>query len=166
MAKRPAPHDMIDEIVADFARERPDIDTALVETASRIIFTGRKMEERATRTVQALGFHYTDYDTLGMLRTAGPPYELTPAELLRRVMITSGAMTACLKRLEAAGMITRRVDERDRRVKHVRLTERGLVQADAALSERYADAAKVIARLSEAEMKALNKLLRKAGAER
>lgn len=161
MSKRKNKPDLVDEVVTAFAAERPDLPERLVETTSRLIYAGRLMEDLAARTIQALGFHYTDFDVLGMLRVAGKPYELTPADLMRKVMITSGAMTACLKRLERGGMIRRRTDDRDRRIKHVRLTAKGRALADDALTRRYDASAAVISSLTEAEITTLNALLRK-----
>jgi hypothetical protein len=115
--------DLVDAVIARFAKERPDINPLHLETVSRLIVAGRRMQARGAHIVEAMGGHYTDYDVLGMLRTAGPPHELTPAALMDLVLLTSGAMTACLNRLERAGLITRHVDEADRRVRRIRLTE-------------------------------------------
>ena len=62
---------------------------------------------------------------LSALRRSGEPFELTPTELARHRMITSGGMTAALDRLEAKGMIVRRPNPNDRRGSLVRLTEPG-----------------------------------------
>lgn len=152
--------DLVDEVVQRFIQERPDIDPVLVETVSRLIVAGRRMQARGARIVEAMGGHYTDYDVLGMLRTAGPPHQLTPAELMELVMISSGAMTACLNRLERAGLITRRVDEEDRRVRRIALTPMGLERADQALTERYADAAVILGGLDPERLNDLNAALR------
>ena len=117
-------------------------------------------QARGARIVEAMGGHYTDYDVLGMLRTADPPHELTPAELMARVMLTSGAMTACLNRLEREGLITRRVDEIDRRVRRIALTPLGLERADQALTERYADAGRILSAFDAKTLRDLNEVLR------
>lgn len=157
---KPETGDLVDSVVARFAAERPDIDPLHLETVSRLIVTGRRLQARGARIVEAMGGHYTDYDVLGMLRTAGPPHELTPADLMDLVMLTSGAMTACLNRLERAGFITRRVDETDRRVRRIALTPLGLERADQALTERYADTAAILAGLDPETLNDLNAALR------
>ncbi|MCR9128414.1 MAG: MarR family transcriptional regulator [Alphaproteobacteria bacterium] len=156
----PARPDLVDEVVRRFSRERPDIDPVLLETVSRLIVAGRRMQARGARIVEAMGGHFTDYDVLGMLRTAGPPHELTPAELMELVMISSGAMTACLNRLESAGLVTRRVDESDRRVRRIALTPMGLERADQALTERYADAGRILSTFDAKTLRDLNVVLR------
>ncbi len=164
MAKPTQSIDLVDEIVAAFGRERADVQPHLLELASRLIVVGRLLEGRGARLITALGGHYTDYDVLGMLRTAGPPFEMTPALLMRRVMLSSGAMTACLKRMERQDLVTRRTDETDRRVKHVRLTPKGAAIAEEALTRRYADLEQVLGGLTRAEADRLIGLLRKTGA--
>ncbi|MGJ3232828.1 MAG: MarR family winged helix-turn-helix transcriptional regulator [Oceanicaulis sp.] len=152
--------DLVDGVVARFAVERPDIAGDLVETVCRLIVAGRRMQARGARIVAAMGGHYTDFDVLGTLRTAGPPHELTPADLMEQVMITSGAMTACLNRLERERLVVRRVDETDRRVRRIRLTETGRALADKALTERFADAARILDGLDAQTLRTLNALLR------
>jgi|GEM_PF-77309 len=49
----------------------------------------------------------------------------TPAEIARRAMVDTGAMTRTLDRLEAKGFLTRKRCETDRRVVNVELTESG-----------------------------------------
>lgn len=153
------PPDLVDAVVARFAAQRPDIAPRLVETVSRLVVAGRLMQARGARIVQAMGGHYTDFDVLGMLRTVDPPHELTPADLMALVMISSGAMTACLNRLESAGLVTRHVDDADRRVRRVRLTAQGLAMADRALTERYADAAQILSAFDETALDRLNAAL-------
>ena len=43
-----------------------------------------------------------DFDVLATLRRSGAPYHLTPGELSRSTMVTTGGMTKRLDRLEAA----------------------------------------------------------------
>ncbi len=155
------PADMVDEVVQAFGRERPDIDPVLLELVSRLIVAGRLSEADGVTALADLEGHYTDFDVLGMLRTIGTPFEMTPAQLMRRVMLTSGAMTACLRRMENNRLIDRRTDDQDRRVKHVRLTEKGRRVADEALSRRYARSEQRLAGLTPEEQQTLLGLLRR-----
>ncbi|MER5883298.1 MarR family winged helix-turn-helix transcriptional regulator [Streptomyces sp. NPDC001941] len=62
--------------------------------------------------------HPTDVQALAAVLDADSP--MTPTKLRQRLGLTSGAVTACLDRLERAGHVTRVRDSRDRRVVHVR----------------------------------------------
>ncbi|MFF2324719.1 MULTISPECIES: MarR family winged helix-turn-helix transcriptional regulator [unclassified Streptomyces] len=70
---------------------------------------------------QAHDLHATDVHALAAIMDAsaadGQP--MTPSRLRERLDLTSGAVTACLDRLERAGHITRNRDSADRRVVHL-----------------------------------------------
>ncbi len=63
------------------------------------------------------GLHTTDVQALIMIYDAPTP--ITPSRLRDELNITSGAVTACLDRLERAGHIRRVRDAHDRRVVHL-----------------------------------------------
>jgi len=153
--------DLVDELVEGFRHERPDLDLRALEAVCRLIFSGRLAEAHAERTLKPFGLNYTDLDVLGNLRRAGAPFELSPAALLRQAMITSGAMTACLDRLERAGLVTRHVRPEDRRSRIVRLTPKGKALIDKALTQRFGSAARAAARLKPEELETLNALMRR-----
>ena len=156
------PMDLVDEVVAGFAAERPDLDSRAIETVCRLIYSGRRMEQHAAAVLKPFGLNYTDLDVLGTLRRSGKPFELTPADLIRSAMITSGAMTICLNRLESAGMVARRVSTEDRRVRIVRLTARGKALIDRVLTARFGDARDILAHMPRKDIETLNALLRAA----
>ncbi|MEM9234867.1 MAG: MarR family transcriptional regulator [Pseudomonadota bacterium] len=160
-SKRSPENDMVDEVVEGFAAELPHIDSLTFETVCRLIVAGKGLEQAAAAMLRQFGFNYTDFDVLGMLLSSGEPYELTPADLLRFTMITSGAMTTCLDRLESAGMIGRRMSEQDRRVRVISLTGKGRAIIEEALTLRYDAAEGVLAGLSRAETRQLNDILRR-----
>ncbi|MBM7170039.1 MarR family transcriptional regulator [Streptomyces sp. G44] len=61
--------------------------------------------------------HATDVQALSAILDADEP--LTPGRLRAHLGLTSGAVTACLDRLERAGHIRRSRESRDRRVVHL-----------------------------------------------
>ncbi|MEV6247497.1 MarR family winged helix-turn-helix transcriptional regulator [Streptomyces sp. NPDC051742] len=67
---------------------------------------------------QAQGLHPTDVQALAVVLDSPEP--LTPGRLREHLGLTSGAVTACLDRLEKAGHIRRTRESADRRVVHIR----------------------------------------------
>jgi DNA-binding MarR family transcriptional regulator len=107
------------------------------------------------------GLEAWEYDVLASLRRSGPPYELTAGELLDALMITSGAVTNRIDRLEARGYVRRRKSSADKRVVLIRLTAAGRAAIDAAAPDHLANEAAILADLSPAEQRQLERLLRK-----
>lgn len=73
-----------------------------------------------------IGLKFGEFDVLATLVRSGPPYKLSPTELYRTTMMSSGGMTARLDKLEKAGLVERCPNPDDRRALTVCLTEKGL----------------------------------------
>ncbi|MGH3977684.1 MAG: MarR family winged helix-turn-helix transcriptional regulator [Pseudonocardiaceae bacterium] len=97
---------------------------------------------------------------LATLRRNGPPHRLTPAELMRASMVTSGAITQRLDRLQARGLVTRTPSESDGRVVHVALTADGRTLIDQALPDHVATEYRLLAALTSTQRDALAASLR------
>ena len=103
-------HDEVDDIVAAWHAERPDLDVEPLQVLSRISRLARHLD-RARRTAFAShGLEPWEFDMLSALRRQGPPYQLTPGALLRATLVTSGTMTNRIDRLADAGLVRRRPD--------------------------------------------------------
>lgn len=158
---RPTPaEDRIDELVREWRAERPDLDASAMAVVGRVLHLGRVLEARASEVLKPFGLHYTDLDVLATLRRGGRPYRRTPTQLRASVLITSGAMTACLDRLEKSGLIERHADPADRRSSAAALTPRGIKLIDAAIQVRFKEAAEAMSVLTAAERKQLGALLK------
>ncbi|MFD5813831.1 MarR family winged helix-turn-helix transcriptional regulator [Streptomyces sp. NPDC127038] len=81
----------------------------------------RRMNGEINRLVHAFaadhGLHATDVLALAAILDAPEP--LTPGRLREHLGLTSGAVTACLDRLERAGHVRRVRESPDRRVVHL-----------------------------------------------
>ncbi|MBA8886095.1 DNA-binding MarR family transcriptional regulator [Dokdonella fugitiva] len=163
MARRTENDDRIDRLLAEWRAERPELDAAAMAVVGRLLSIGRQLEARANAALRPLGLHYTDLDVLATLRRGGRPYRRTPTELRDSVLITSGAMTACLDRLERNGLITRIADPKDRRSSAAALTREGRALIDKAIAVRFAEAADALSGLSAADGARLAVLLKKLG---
>lgn len=153
--------DRIDDLVASWKKERPDLDASAMNIVGRIIFLGRMMEKRASEVLKDSGIYYTDLDVLATLRRSGHPFELSPTRLLQSVLITSGAMTALLNRLEKMELIDRKPDAKDGRVMLAALSVKGKKLIDKAIEVRFLEAHKAVSSLDVLEKDQLTKLLKK-----
>lgn len=153
--------DKTDHLLADWRRERPDLDVEPMAVVGRILSLGRQLEGRANEALKDSGLRYTELDVLATLRRSGKPYRRTPTNLRDSVLITSGAMTACIDRLEQRGLVARQDNPQDRRSKSVVLIAAGRRLVDSAIESRFLEAAESVSALTLRERDALARLLRK-----
>lgn len=116
-----------------------------------------------TELEKAFSAHGLDrgaFDMLATLRRSGPPFALTPAGLMRASMVTSGAITQRLDRLEARGWVTRTPSDSDGRGVVVALTDEGLALINAALPDHVANEERILASLSTEQRAQLAETLR------
>lgn len=155
--------DLVDRLLRDWGRERPDLDVSAMAVVGRLLHLGGVLHARAGERLQAHGLSYSELDVLATLRRSGAPYRLTPTALRQSVLLTSGAMTACLNRLERRGLVRRGPDESDRRMLVAILTPEGLGLIDGAIVSHFAQAGQAVAGLELHERETLAGLLRKLG---
>ncbi|MEM8547346.1 MAG: MarR family transcriptional regulator [Pseudomonadota bacterium] len=153
--------DLMDRLLADWAAECPTLDAKAMAVIGRIIRLGRRYEKDAAEALRPFRLPYTDFDILATLRRNGAPYELTPGQLGDAVLLSSGAMTAALDRLQQAALITRHDSPTDRRIKTARLTPTGKRLSKKAAAARFATATAATTGLTERESEQLTRLLKK-----
>jgi DNA-binding MarR family transcriptional regulator len=152
--------DHIDEIVGQWRRERPDLDTAPLATLGRLLRVAQLAEPLLATPLRELGLQPGWFDLLAALRRAGTPYELNPTELMRATMLSSGGMTKRLDRLAHAGLVERRPDPHDRRGTLVRLTSKGKATIDRAVGLHIQNEAELLGGLTTTQRRALDQSLR------
>jgi DNA-binding MarR family transcriptional regulator len=155
--------DGVDRIVAQWRRERPDLDPGPVQVVGRITRLHWTLEERLCRVFGRYDLGRGEFDILATLRRSGAPYELTAGQLSGSTMVTSGAVTKRVDRLERAGLVDRRAAEDDGRGRLVRLTDRGLTLVDEVVAEHLRNEARLLSGLTADERDTLADLLRKLG---
>ena len=84
---------------------------------------------------------------------------ITPAEIARRMDITPASATVSLKRMEAAGLLQRQADKKDRRVQHLTLTPAGEALDDRCRAGKDFAAAATFRGFTAEEMATLDSLL-------
>jgi DNA-binding MarR family transcriptional regulator len=124
--------DEVDEIVAAWQHERPDLDVEPLQVLSRLDRLAGVLGERRAAIFARHDLRQHEFDVLAALRRAGEPFELTAGELAARTHVTSGTMTSRLDGLTERGLLTRASDRVDGRLVRVALTPAGRVIVDAA----------------------------------
>jgi DNA-binding MarR family transcriptional regulator len=152
--------DAVDEIIAQWRRERPELDASAKEVAGRIIRLTGLFQQAYGEAFAPLGITEGEYGILAPLRRAGEPFALTPTELARQRMMTSGGMTAAIDRLERKGLVARSPNPADRRGSLVRLTDEGRRVIDDAMARHVDVEHRLVAALSPADRDHLSTLLR------
>lgn len=153
--------DQVDHFLAQWARERSDLDVSPMGVIGRVSRLARYFERKLDETFKQFGLNRWTFDVLAALRRTGPPYQLCPTDLFKALMITSGAMTNRIDRLEEAGLVTRRPDPDDRRGVLVELTAQGLALVNTVVEAHAANEARLLQALSGEERHLLAGLLRK-----
>jgi DNA-binding MarR family transcriptional regulator len=128
------PRDDVDRIVQAWQRERPDLDVSPLEVLSRVSRIGKRVETFRKTAFKASGLESWEFDVLAALRRAGDPFHLSPKNLLQETLVSSGAMTHRLGKLEGKGLISRTSHPEDGRGVVVTLTAQGLAAIDIAFS--------------------------------
>ena len=129
---RPSP-DHVDEILAQWRRERPDLDASPIGVFGRLSRADRLVDTALAEGIAGHGLQPGWFDLLAALRRQGPPFELNPTQLTEATLLSSGGTTKRLDRLADAGLIERLPDPHDRRGTLVRLTQHGKRVIDRAL---------------------------------
>src|SRR5689334_4129394 len=143
--------DEVDDLVQAWRRERADLDLAPVEVFSRIGRLARLLDLARREAFTSHGIEPWEFDVLAALRRAGEPYQLSPGQLLRETMVTSGTMTNRIDRLSGRGLVERAADPRDRRGVLVVLTHAGRSAVDGAFETLLASERDLLSELSGSE---------------
>ena len=157
---RSVEEDQVDLIVGQWRRERPDVDVSGMSVIARISRLERLIAPRLEVVFAAHDLESWEFDLMATLRRHGTPFELTPGQLLSSMMISTGAVTNRIDRLQERGLVKRVKHPTDGRLVLVRLTARGLKKVDAALVDHAANERRLIAGLDDRQREAIVALLR------
>ena len=154
--------DRAGKAIAQWQRERPDLDVSPMAVIGRLNEVSSLISrERLAPLFARFGLQAGEFDVLATLRRSGSPFALTPTALYEAAMVTSGAMTNRLDRLEKAGLIRRMPHPQDRRGLLVQLTDEGLGLIDRAVEAHVENEHAVLAALNPKERETLAGLLEK-----
>lgn len=153
--------DPIEEIIKQWRKEIPSLSVRGMEVFGRLGQAALLASDLVESNLAKLGLKLGEFDVLASLRRSGPPFRLNPTQLWQGMLLSSGAMTNRLDRLETAGYIERSPDPNDRRATLVSLTEKGLKLIDEAVVSHTKNEEECIQDFSVEELASLNSLLSK-----
>jgi DNA-binding MarR family transcriptional regulator len=152
--------DDVDRIVAQWAVERPELETGAMAVFGRIYRIARNVGDRQELVYGRYGINRGEFDLLATLRRSGQPYRLTPTALCESMMLTSGGMTGRIDRLERRGLVKRSQHPSDRRALVITLTDDGYALVEEAVGAGLAAQREVLDRLPARSRTQLANLLR------
>ncbi|MBO1897355.1 MarR family transcriptional regulator [Shewanella sp. BF02_Schw] len=150
----------IDRVVAQWDEQKPHLDTEPMAILGRFLRLQKHIEAEISTSHKQFDLTMGEFDVLATLRRNGKPYTLTPSALLSSMMLTSGAMTNRLDKLESKDLIARVHSTEDRRSVSVALTNKGLATIDEAIEEHVKVQHQLVANLSDIEQPELNQLFK------
>src|SRR5437764_1201404 len=153
--------DSVDFCTADITSRYDEIDPEVEGVVDRISSINKHVLRRFDETLSSHGINHGEYKLMLRLATRSPDNRMSAGDLSRSLMLSSGAMTNRLDRLERVGLVRRVPDPRDRRGVLIELTDSGIDQIDGAVTEQAAKEIDVMSALNPKELTQLNGLLRK-----
>ncbi len=131
-------------VVEAWGRERPDLDASPMVVLGRLARADAAVDAALRPPFAAAGLASGDFDVLAALRRQGEPYAASPTALAAATLVTQGATTKRVDRLEAQGLVARRTSARDGRLREVRLTPTGVSLVDRLIGEHLANEARLL----------------------
>jgi DNA-binding MarR family transcriptional regulator len=153
--------DHVDLIQQEWARERPDVDVRPQGVIGRLHRLATALTDELTVVFREHGLGEGEFDVLAALRRAGEPFERAPGELAAHTMVTTGAMTKRVDRLEQAGLVSRRPSAEDGRGRVVALTSHGREVIDRAFEAHMANERRLLDLIGSDDAAALEGVLRR-----
>jgi DNA-binding MarR family transcriptional regulator len=153
--------DSIEHLLTEWRRERPDLDPWALGVFGRVRRLSTDIVRRAEAWLRPLDLTFESFSVIVTLRRSGPPYELNPTALYRDSLLSSGAITNRIDRVESAGLVKRRPDPNDRRGVIVQLTPKGRALADRAIAQHFSGMTAALTGLEPSERRQLTVLLAK-----
>ena len=153
--------DSVDRVLADWARERPDLDFTPVGVITRLGRLRGYLDAELATVFAQFGLTAADFRVIVTLRRGGTPYRMLQARLMEALGLTSGTVSVRLDRLERQGIVTREPGPASARGSVVQLTATGLALFDRVAPVHLANEDRLLAALSGDERLALAGLLRR-----
>jgi DNA-binding MarR family transcriptional regulator len=164
MTKAPSgarPADSIDQFLRQWRQARPDLRADAFGVFGRIHRIFGHFMHTTEPLLADMELGWESFSLIVTLRRSGPPFAMRPTDLLHESLLSSGAITNRIDRVERQGLVTRSADPHDRRVVIVKLTPAGRALADRAIKRHFESMADMLSPLSSEERRSLMGLLGK-----
>jgi len=139
---------------------KPYSETSAIHVWLVLWRAARAIEQNAINSVLGLGLGLSEFAVLEVLLHKGP----LPVNVIgKKVLLTSGSITAAIDRLESRNLVHRTADPQDRRARIVHLTETGKRLIEDGIQRHAMDLEETLAVLKPGERMELIRLLKKAG---
>lgn len=152
--------DAIDRIVREWNAVRPGLDVSATHVLQRITRLYLLQSSSFAKVFGAFGLTFGEYEVLAALLRSGPPHRMKPRDLVGALVLSSGAVTNRIDRVEALGLVERLPDPQDRRGTLVALTERGERMVENAAAAHLANEERLLEGLAPQQRRQLAELLR------
>jgi DNA-binding MarR family transcriptional regulator len=153
--------DSVDFCTTDILSRYPSIDPDVEGIVDRLSTITKHANKIFETTLGGCGLNHGEYRLLLRLATRTDDRKMSAGRLAQMLLLSSGAMTNRLDRMEAAGLVRRVPDPSDRRGVLVEMTDKGEQVLDQAVLDSAKEDAAMVSALSAREKKQLNQLLRK-----
>lgn len=153
------PRDRVATIQQEWARERPDLDVSPQGVIGRLHRLAGHLTEELVSVYRQFGLGEGEFDVLATLRRSGEPFECAPGELARYTMVTTGAISKRIDRLERDGLVAVRASADDGRGRVVALTPAGRRLIDEAFTAHMRNERRLVDDLSPEDAATLEAIL-------
>ena len=153
--------DLVDIGVAQWRKERPDLDPSAKMITSRILLLNDIILKSYNSIFNSLNIKYPMYVVLTTLRGSGEPFAMSPSAIYNMMVVSSGGLSKILNRLDEQGLVTRQIDPNDGRGVIVQLTDEGKAVIDKAMEIQERAEHRLVRCLSAEEQEMITVLLRK-----
>lgn len=151
--------DHVDTILSQWSSARPDLDCSPMGISGRIGRASRLIMDSIESVYKDFDLALIEMDILATLRRSQEP--LTPTQLYKTLMYSSGIMSTRIEGLVKRGLIVRQYSEEDRRSCYVALTEEGENLTDQWATKHVENLHQLTNCLDKDEQQQLTALLRK-----
>jgi DNA-binding MarR family transcriptional regulator len=142
--------DAVDAVIEQWRQVEPELSGELwpIGIIGRISRLSRVLDRELKQFFAEHGLEVGEYDVLATVHRSGRPEGLTAGSFLKAALVTSGAVTNRVDRMEAKGLVERVRDSGDRRSVKIRLTPRGTEIVQRVTALHLANEQRMLAALS------------------